>query len=281
MRIDTHVHVTPEEISRNYKRYSEREAYFGLLSQTPHNRFATVEQVISNMEKTGIDKSIIFGFSFFDMALCQYVNDYVIEKTAQYKDKVIGFMSIVPNHPQAVYEIERCAGKGLRGIGELFPAGQPFQLGDIKDTGEMAACCSQYDLPVIIHLNEPIGHNYVGKTKTTLREAEQFILNHPQLKIILAHLGGGIWQYELMKEVRAAFKNVYYDNAAALFLYEPKVYALLKAAGLMDKCLFGSDYPLVSPDRYEKGLKESGLDEVSLRKLQGENAARLLGLESM
>lgn len=275
MRIDMHVHVTPEEIIRDYKKIGEKEPYFDLLSSTPHNKFATAEQIIEEMKGTGIDRSVIFGFSFNDMGLCRYVNDYVIEKIKDYPKELIGFMSVVPNHKEAVYEIERCYKAGLRGIGELFPAGQSFRIDEYEDTRAFGECCKHYNLPVIIHTNEPVGHYYAGKTETSLKQIETFIEHHPELSIILAHFGGGIFTYELMKEVRAKFANVYYDNAAAVFLYDPKIYSIMRELGLMDKLLFGSDFPLLSPSRYEDSLIKSGLTCEELEKLYGENALKL------
>lgn len=86
--------------------------------------------------------------------------------------------------------------------------------------------------------------------------------------------------YELMKEVKAKFANVYYDNAAAIFLYDAKIYKVIREMGLMEKLFFGSDYPLLSPSRYEKSLAESGLTELEKEKLYGGNAAKLLGIAS-
>ena len=278
MRIDIHVHVTPEEISSHAFKIGEKEPYFDLLSKTPKNRFATAEEIVAEMKQVGMDRSVIFGFSFQDMGLCKYVNDYVIEKVKAYPNELIGFISVVPNHPETPYEIERCYNKGLRGIGELFPAGQPFDISNPKDTEAFARCCMQYDLPVIVHMNEPVGHYYAGKTETTFKEIESFVTHHPELKVILAHFGGGIFMYEMMKEVKQSFKNVYYDNAASIFLYDPAVYRVMRETGVMDKLLFGSDFPLLSPSRYEKSIAESGLTEVEKEKFLGGNAEKLLGL---
>lgn len=275
MKIDMHVHVTPEDIIKNYQKIGEQEAYFNLLSNTPHNRFATAAQVLLDMKETGFDKSVIFGFSFSDMTLCKYVNDYVIEQVKQHPKELIGFISVVPQHPQAVAEIERCYAKGLRGIGELFPVGQGIDLTSRKATDDFAQCCIQYQLPVIIHVNEPVGHDYAGKTTTSLKEVETFVSHYPELNIILAHFGGGLWQYELMKEVKSKFQKVYYDNAAGIFLYEPQIYKVMVQMGLLDKMLFGSDFPLLSPRRYEKSLLESGLSKEELKKILGGNAMQL------
>lgn len=278
MKIDMHVHVTPPDIIRDYLQIGKKEPYFNTLSTSKQNKFANAEQIVAHMKEVGIDRSVVFGFSFQDMGLCQYVNDYVIEKTKSFPNELIGFASIVPNHPKAAYEIERCAGAGLKGIGELFPAGQNFDIASSKDTSAMAEAAKYYHMPVIVHTNEPIGHDYVGKTNTPLKDLEAFIEHHPDLKIILAHWGGGIFMYELMKEVRQKFQNVYYDNAATVFLYDAQIYHIVKEMGLIDKVLFGSDYPLLSPQRYEKGLLESGLNEAETQKLMGTNAMRLLGL---
>ena len=276
MRIDTHVHVTPKEISNKALKIGEKEPYFDLLSKTPKNRFVTAEEIVDEMKKVGIDRSVIFGFSFQDMGLCQYVNDYVIEKVKAYPNELIGFISVVPNHPKAPYEIERCYHKGLRGIGELFPAGQPFSISHEKDTRDFAICCLQYDLPVMVHMNESVGHYYAGKTETTFKEIESFVTHHPDLKVILAHFGGGIFMYEMMKEVKESFKNVYYDNAASIFLYDSQIYRVMREAGVMEKLLFGSDFPLLSPSRYEKSIAESGLTETEKAQFLGENAKKLL-----
>ncbi len=271
-----HVHVTPKEISDNYEKYKESEPYFYMLSSSKQNKFATAEEIVEDMKRTGIDKSVIFGFGFRDMGLCRYVNDYVIEKTKD-NDKLIGFISVNPNSPEAAYEIERCVSKGLKGIGELFPEGQQIDLVNKEATLDFTNAVRKFDIPMIIHMNEAVGHYYVGKTSTTLKEIEQFVLNNQDLKIILAHFGGGVFMYELMKEIREGFRNVYYDNAAAIFLYDPKIYSVMKEMGLMDKLVFGSDFPLLSPSRYEKSLKASGLTREDFEKMFVSNPQKILG----
>ena len=206
MKIDIHVHVTPPDIIKDFEKISEKESYFGLLSSSPQNRFVTAEEVVAHMEEAEMDHSIIFGFSFQDMGLCQYVNDYVIESVKKYKKQLTGFAAVVPSHPQVGQEIERCYKAGLRGIGELFPAGQNFQISDQRQTAAMAESSKYYYMPILIHTNEPIGHDYIGKTSTSLKEIEAFISHYPDQPIILAHWGGGIFIYEHMKEIRNKFK---------------------------------------------------------------------------
>ena len=274
-KIDFHVHVTPPEISGNLEKYADKEPYFALLAGNPRNRFATCEEVVQELDRLGFDKAVVFGFGFRDPGLCRMVNDYVIAKTREYPSKLIGFMAVSPKHPESGREIERCADAGLLGVGELFPAGQDFRIHALEDTGGLAGPCVERGLPVLVHANEPVGHYYPGKTGTTLGELERFVEHHPDLTIIFAHWGGGFFWYELMPEIREKCRNLYYDTAASVFLYDKRIYKAAWDLGIIERVLFGSDFPLLSPSRYEQGIIQSGLPEEARNLLLGGNAERL------
>ena len=112
---------------------------------------------------------------------------------------------------------------------------------------------------LLIHTAEPVGHDYPGKGNVGPKEAAAFCLNHPEVRVIFAHFGGGLWVYELMPEMKLALSNAYYDTAAAPLLYEPEIFKAIEASGLTHKFLYGSDYPILSMARYKNfliGLKE-------------------------
>ncbi|MDR2493979.1 MAG: amidohydrolase [Spirochaetaceae bacterium] len=274
-KIDFHIHVTPPEICRNVEKYARREPYFGLLSASPSNRFASCEEAVAELDRAGFAQAVVFGFGFRDMGLCRMVNDYVIAKTREYPERLIGFTVVPPAHPESAREIARCADAGLRGVGEVFPAGQGFSLEDPADTRVFAGCCVERGLPVLIHANEPVGHYYPGKTPTTLGELERFVGRNPDLTIILAHWGGGFLWYEMMPEVKKKCRNLYYDTAASVFLYDERIYKVACAAGITERILFGSDFPLVSLSRYLDGIARSGVSEEAQSLILGGNAARL------
>lgn len=275
MKIDTHVHITPPDVIANWERIAEREEYFSLISHSKNNHFATAEDVIAEMDRCGIDRAIVFPFAFSDMGLCRYGNDYAMEAVKKYSSRLTGFMAVVPG-PEAEQEIVRCYDGGLFGVGELFPEGQPFDLCEKKDTDSLAHACMERNIPILLHVNEPVGHYYPGKVGTTLQQMQAFVTHYPELITILAHWGGGLPFYELMKEMRELLKNVYYDNAASIFLYSSDIYRIAEELGIADKLLFGSDYPLVSPSRYDKGIGESGMSAETKEKLLGGNAEKLL-----
>jgi len=278
MKIDVHVHVTPPDIIRDYKKISEKEPYFEMLSNSPHNKFAATEEVINEMDACGFDKSVIFGFGFKDIGLCRYANDYVAESVRRFPDRLIGFLVAPPSDKEAEREVYRSFENGLRGAGELFTHSQKFDVTDNGSISSFMGACKELSLPVMLHTNEPIGHYYLGKVNLPLSHIETFIKNNPGLKVILAHFGGGILFYELMKSVRRAFKDVYYDTAAMPFLYQNEVYKAIEEIGIADKLLFGSDFPLLSPNRYDKGLGESKISSKTKEMILGGNAAKLFNL---
>lgn len=271
------MHITPPDIIKDWRRIAEKEDYFKLLSESPVNKFATAEDIVEELDRSRVDKAVIFGFGFKDMGLCKYVNDYVIESVKKYPDKLIGYMSIIPKSKDLEKEMDRCMDKGLCGVGELFPYGQEFDITNPVEMKNLAHLSIERDLPVMLHVNEPVGHYYAGKTDTTPVKASEFAANFPDLKVIFAHWGGGLIFYEMMPEIRAQNKNVYYDIAATPFLYDKAIYRVAKEMGLLDKILFATDYPLIPMDQYIKDVEDSGLSLEDQYKIFGENAQRLLG----
>jgi len=274
--IDFHVHVTPPEISANWRKYADKEPYFALLAQNPHNKYACAEEVIAMLDESRFEKAVVFGFAFRDMGLCRLVNDYVIEKARQFPERLIGFMSVAPNYTGLEKEIDRCHSAGLKGIGEIYPDGQGITIDNKEETRALTGACIERNLPLIVHTNEPVGHTYIGKNNIGLPQIERFIANSQGLQVILAHWGGGILFYETMPELREQFNTVYYDTAATPFLYREDIYRAALALGLGEKIIFGSDFPLLPPSRYLPAMQNLPDDERE-RILYG-NARRLLAI---
>lgn len=261
--VDAHVHVFAPEVIAERERYLARDEWFDCLYADPKSRMVTGEQVLEEMDATGVAASVIFGFAFHDQGLCRETNDYVIEMVRAHPGRFTGLACVSPEEAGAVTELERCLDAGLRGAGELFPDGQRFDLGDSPALDAVSLVLSAHCLPILLHANEPVGHHYAGKGDNTPGPCFQFAQRHPDLKIVYAHMGGGLFFYELMPRVRETLANVYYDTAAVPYLYRPEVYRVGAELAGTHKLLFGSDYPLISPGRY---LRDAGPLDPTLRK---------------
>lgn len=276
-KVDCHVHVYPPEVIRNWERIAEDEPYFARLARGKVHRWATAEDALGAMDEAGISESWIFGFAFKDLGLCRECNDFVIEAQSRHPGRFKGFAVVPPLARGAEAEIIRCREKGLRGVGELFPEGQGFDLSDIRQTWRLAGACHECGIPVVVHTAEPVGHDYPGKGTVGPAEAVAFCSNHPELKVVFAHMGGGLWLYELMPEMGTLLQNAWYDTAALPFLYAPAIYRAAWAAGVGGKILFGSDFPIMKWDRHARHIEAAGLTGEQEAALLGVNEERFFG----
>ena len=279
MTIDFHTHVFPPVFREDRGRFFADEPAFKALYDSPQSRLIGTEDLLKNMDEEGIEKSVVFGFPWDKADHFKRHNDYVIESVKRHPERIVGFCCFSPLSPQGAEEARRCLDAGLAGVGELalYHSGlSPY----VQDTlGELMNLCAHLDVPVLFHTNEPVGHAYPGKTPMNLSEIYQLIKRYPSNRIVLAHWGGGLFFYGLMKkEVGDAFRNVWFDTAASPYLFKPEVYRVASDIIGPDRILFGSDYPLLSPKRYFQEMNSAGISQEVIRKISGENAAGLLRL---
>ena len=280
MIIDTHTHIFPEKIRRNREKYFADEPAFKKLYQSPKSRLIGAREMLASMDDSQVDKAVVFGFPWKDSLLFKQHNDYISEVVNRYPQRFIGLGCFDPFSDGVAEETRRCLQKaGLSGIGELAFYQSGIENSSLPRLEPVMEICRGLDLPVMIHTNEPIGHSYPGKTPNTLAQIYQLIQTFPQNKIVLAHWGGGLFFFSLLKkEVKASLKNVYFDTAASPYLYDADVYRLAIQRVGVGKILFGSDFPLLPPIRYFDEMKTAGLSQDEMQQICGGNAAELFGL---
>ncbi len=277
MIIDFHTHIFPPRIKENPADFLKRDPCFAELYSSPKAKLATAEDLIASMEKNKIDISVILNIGWTHQDLCTETNNYILEAVARYPDRLVGFCMVQPTAPEvAAKEMERCAQNGARGIGELRPDVQGFDLGDKETMSPLAEVARKYKLILLTHSSEPVGHHYPGKGTVTSAMLYQFITNFPDLYIVCAHWGGGLPFYALMPEVASALNRVFFDTAASPLLYQPKIFEHASEIVGADKILFGSDYPLIPQTRIITQIESSRLPEEARAKILGGNAQQLL-----
>ena len=277
MIIDFHTHIFPAHIRDHREKYFPSESAFKLLYQSAKSKLIGAAELLSAMDENGVDKSVIFGFPWKNPATFKPHNDYIMDAVQKYPNRFIGLACFDPCGKYSLAEAERCLAAGVAGIGEL--AFYQSGIGEIalERLAPIMDMCTKLDRPVLIHTNEPVGHAYHGKTAITLAQTYRLIKRFPATKIVLAHWGGGIFFFGLMKkEVKESFKNVYFDTAASPYLYDAQIYRIAEKIVGADKILFGSDYPLLPPLKYFSEMAQAGLTKKQLNKINGENAVQLL-----
>jgi len=279
MIIDFHTHVFPPEVRKNRDRYIKLDPCFALLYSEPKAKIATADELITSMDETKVDVSVILNIGWTTHELCLETNDYIIDSVSHYPQRLIGFGAVQPKSASAVAEIERLAKAGLKGIGEMRPDIQLFDLTDKRIMAPLVEALRRRKLILLTHASEPVGHNYPGKGNVTPDILYPFITSFPDLTIVCAHWGGGLPFYGLMPEVKKAMANVYFDTAASPFLYNPQIYNQVIQLVGADKILFGSDYPLLAQGRLLKETKSLHLAKETESLILSGNAQRLLGIK--
>jgi len=281
MIIDFHTHVFPPQIKKNRDKYIDSDSCFAILYSQKEAKLATADELIADMDKTEVDISVITNIGWTTHELCVETNDYILESVARYPHRLVGFCTVQPNsYDAAIEEIERCAQGGIRGVGELRPDMQLFDLKDEEVIKPFIDIISKHKLILLTHASEPVGHQYPGKGAITPDVLYPFITNFPDLIIVCAHWGGGLPFYALMPEVKQAMRNVYFDTAASPLLYSHQVYHHAIQLVGADKILFGSDYPLLAQNRLISEIRSLDLPEETRNLILSGNAQRLLGIKN-
>ena len=280
MILDFHTHIFPLEFIKHRLDIAAKDTAFGWLYGNAAASMAGAEELFRAMDAAGVQRSVTFGFPFKDRDFAHQSNQYVLE-AARSNSRLIPFCTVNPKAEWALEEAEWGLSEGMQGLGEIaaYDTGETGKIwGIVKDLARMAA---EAKVPILIHVNEPVGHAYPGKVDVSLGRIYELIRACPDTKMVLAHWGGGLFFYELLKkEAKEVLRNTWYDTAASPFLYQPLIYRLAMDIGLGLKILFGSDYPLIKPERYFKELEVSGTGGTDLENILGKNALRLLNYEN-
>jgi predicted TIM-barrel fold metal-dependent hydrolase len=276
MIIDSHTHILPNEFRAEKKTFLERDSTFRSLFSFPKAIPASSDSLLSEMHSSGVDRSVVAGFGWTDMAAARLSNDYLLTSAANSGGRLIPLCSANPLWgSDAVAEVERCAAAGAKGIGELHPDSQNFLHSDFATLSPFFSAARSLELPVLMHTSEPVGHNYPGKGTVTPEYSLALAQAFPENVFVFAHFGGGLPFYSLMPEVRRQLKNVYFDSAAFPFLYSSEVFAASCAAAGSEKILFATDFPLISQKQALEEFRAGAVQSSDSEAVLGDNAMRL------
>ena len=289
---DSHVHLFPPEIYQHWEHYAAMDPVFGSMTKRDktgkraEEAWVNAEEALALADEAGVEGLCMQGWYFNDPGLMRLHNDYMADLLKKYPDRLKAFVSINPKFGwEALSEIERCAALGFCGIGELGPAANGYDFSD-PDLLAVLEMAQVLELPVNIHCSEMVGAEYPGRDRTPLEPLVGILKNNPELKLILAHLGGGLPFFERNKRFKGLFGNVRYDLAAQPLLYD---IGIIRAAITLvgpDRLFFGSDFPLLLYPSVKREAdmslftgqirEEAGLEPEEYEKLMGRNFLRFV-----
>ena len=279
MILDAHTHIFPDEICRHREDYFADEPDFRLLYASPKSRLVSPPELLAALDEEGVAAAVVFGFPWRQERLWRRHNEVIIETARRWPQRFIPFCTVHPLEPAAPREVERCLAAGCQGVGELAWYAVDPGTDLLHYLTPLAELCQHFRVPLLLHTNDPVGAPYPGKAAVNLAVLYELIKNFPEVTFILAHWGGGLPFYGLLKkEVPEVFRRVYFDTAASPFIYRNDIYRITASMVGPDKILFGSDYPLLPPQRYLKEMEAAQLPDDWREMILGGNLARLLGI---
>ncbi|HEY5476093.1 MAG TPA: amidohydrolase family protein [Tepidiformaceae bacterium] len=248
-RADSHTHIFPPEQVSAREALCGRDPTFAELYRDPKAKLATTDRLLSALDEAGIDRAVCAGFAFAAERDIEAQNDYLLEAASTAKGRIIALATVNPANPGWARAAEAALLAGARGFGELRPANQGWDpLGEAGQT--LAEMALAHHAVLQWHVSEPVGHSYPGK-RGGIEPAQlcELAARHAGLRMIGAHLGGGLPFFAQMPEVKETLASVYFDTAAASLLYDDECVPRLVDLVGAEQVLFGSDYPLLSPRR--------------------------------
>lgn len=236
-------------------------------------------------ESAKVDKSIVLGFKSRYLQ-ADVPNRFVAEYVSRFPQKLIGFAGIDPCVEGAVDEVRVARDElKLRGV-TVSPANQDFHPSDSRAM-EVYATCEKLGMPILFH---PSGQ-FAEQSK--LEYGRPFLIDEvarsfPKLRIVVAQLGQP-WLEETIV-LLAKHAHVFADVSGLLGRPWQAYNALVNAhqAGVIDKLLFGSDFPytgaaecieaLYSINQIAQGTNLPVVPRENLRGIVERDTLSLLGL---
>lgn len=209
-------------------------------------------------------------------------NQEIAEAAAEHADVLIPFASIDPARgPAGAREARRLAeGFAVRGF-KFHPNLQGFLPND-RSAYPLYEVIEGLGLPAIFHTGQTgIGAGVRGGGGVRLKYSnpmhiDDVAVDFPDLRIVMAHPSFP-WQDEALA-VATHKPNVFIDLSGWSPKYFPPQLVRYANTLLKDKVLFGSDYPLLTPDRWLADFDTLDIKPEVKPRILKLNAARLLGL---
>jgi predicted TIM-barrel fold metal-dependent hydrolase len=279
--IDVHVHIeigADGRLALPPALMEASSAYFSADDRTP-----TIDAIATGYRERGmaavvftIDAGTALGHPPIDSA-------EIADAAARNADVLIPFGSVDPLTGGAAVELARrlVEESGVRGF-KFHPSLQGFDPSEQRFSPLWAELAS-LRVPALFHTGQNgIGAGRRGGGGIRLGYSNPMLLDgvaadFPDLDVIFAHPSVP-WQDEA-NSIATHKTNVWIDLSGWSPKYFPESLVRLASRGLQDRVLFGTDFPLITPEKWLSAFAELPIPDDVRPKILKSNAVRLLGLD--
>ncbi|MEW2386114.1 amidohydrolase family protein [Micromonospora sp. NPDC047707] len=277
--IDTHVHVEADghgHLALDGELLNASSEHF----KVSDNRAPTIEQIAEFYRARQL-AAVIFTVDAHTATGHPALNGMeILAEAGRHRDVLIPFCSVDPRDGEAVVRLSEYAAAGARGV-KLHPSLQAFRPND-PAVYPLYEAATELELPIIFHTGQTgIGAGLPGGRGIKLAYSDPMLIDDvaadfPTLTIVMAHPSVPWQDAAIASATHKA--NVFIDLSG----WSPKYFPpqLVRAINglLKRKVLFGSDFPLITPDRWIADFDQLTIKPEVRPLVMKENAARVLGL---
>ena len=278
--IDTHVHIEEDEAGRStlpQLLVDAASAYFHADSYRPG-----LDEIAEIYRERHIAAVVFTVDATTSLGYAPISSEDIAAGAARNNDVLIPFGSVDPlQGASAVTKARRLVEEyGVRGF-KFHPTLQNFDPSD-PEFYPLYSAIQDLRVPVIFHTGQTgIGAGLPGGFGLKLGLSNPMLIdvvaaNFPELSIVMAHPSVP-WQDEAIA-VATHKANVWIDLSGWSPKYFPENLVRQANSLLQDKVLFGSDFPLLTTDRWLKDFAALAMKDEVRPKILKTNAVRLLGL---
>jgi predicted TIM-barrel fold metal-dependent hydrolase len=277
--VHTHVHRSVDHAPADHAGNESMGEYFGIGTMPMYNipelaayyrerKMAAVVFTVDTVSQSGVDP--------------EPSNEEIARLAAENSDVLIPFASIDPARGKAgVEQAERLINEfGVRGF-KFHPSAQGFYPND-RSAFPLYEVIAAHGLVALFHTGQTgVGAGQPGGGGVRLKYANPMLIDDvaadfPNMDIILAHPSFP-WQDEALA-VATHKPRVYIDLSGWSPKYFPPQLVQYANTLLRHKMLFGSDFPVITPDRWLSDFNKLPIKPEVVPLILKDNAARLFGL---
>ena len=271
---------TPEEVRNNQTGLDE--AFKTQVRMSDDMRGGvTIENYIAKMDRSDIERSLLIAVRCGDLAVrgsFELPYARVAEICAAYPDRFSGLAGIDPfRGMQGLRDLEAAVKQhGFVGA-HLYPHWFGLAPDDAKYYPYYAKCC-ELDIPIMMQVGQNLVYSRERRLPSVGRPIclDKVAIDFPELKLLGIHIGVP-WTDEM---IAMAWKheNVFIGVDAYAPKHWPKQLVRYLDSYGRDKVLFGTDWPVIDPERAVKEIDELKLRPQTMQKLMRDNALRVFRL---
>jgi predicted TIM-barrel fold metal-dependent hydrolase len=257
--IDAHCHIYPEKIVD--RAVAGTDAFYSTHAACR----GVAGELLELGDRIGIDRFVVQSVATTPHQVDR-INQFIAAEVAKAPNRFTGLGAAHPDCEDQDAVIEQIKSLGLHGI-KIHPDIQGFAIDDPRMM-RVYERCEEEGLCVLMHTGD---HRYDYSNPNRLLPV---LKAFPRLTVIGAHFGGwSIWEDATAALCR--FSNLLVDCSSSLYAVSPaRAKELILAYGT-HRVLFGTDYPLWTPEEELARFMEVDLTDSQREDILYNNAARL------